>query len=82
MCKLPTIWAEQQITAISNQGVSNVPVTTWKINATETKDRVMSDVSSVAEITLRTIRDVLSIRVCKRKHTHISVRKFILSHNN
>jgi hypothetical protein len=38
----------------------------------------MSDVSSVAVITLRTIRDALSTRTYKRKHTHLSARKYTL----
>jgi hypothetical protein len=39
-----------KIIAISNRVGSNAQVTTWQTNATEKKDRVMSDVSSVIEI--------------------------------
>jgi hypothetical protein len=49
-----------------------VQVTTLQTNATEKKDRVMTDVSSVLEIILRITRDVRSTRTYKRKHTHLS----------
>jgi hypothetical protein len=44
-----------------------------KTNATEKKDGVMPDVSSVVEIILRITRDVRSTRTYKRKHTHLFV---------
>jgi hypothetical protein len=69
----------QKITAISNWGLSNVPLTIWQISAIESKDWVMSDVSSVAVITLQTTRDVWSTRTYKRKHTHLSIQKYTLS---
>jgi hypothetical protein len=68
----------QKITSISNRGVSNVPVTTWRINATKRKDRVMSNVSSVVVITLQTTRDVCSTRAYKGKDIHLSIRKYTL----
>jgi hypothetical protein len=43
-------------------------------DATEKKDRVMSDVSSVVEINVRITREVRSTSTYKRKHTHLSVR--------
>jgi hypothetical protein len=48
---------------------------TWQTNATEKKDRMMSDVSPVVEIILRITRDVRSTRTYKVKHTLLSVWK-------
>jgi hypothetical protein len=48
-------------------------LTTWQTNATEKKNRLMPDVSSVVEIFLRLTRDVRSTRTHKRKHAHLSV---------
>jgi hypothetical protein len=39
-----------KVTAIQNQDASNVQVTTSQTHATEKKELVMSDVSSVVEI--------------------------------
>jgi hypothetical protein len=50
-----------------------VQVSSWQINATVNKDRVMADVSFVVEIILRITRDVRSTKTYKRKHTHLSV---------
>jgi hypothetical protein len=62
-----------KIIAFSNLDVSNAQANTWQTNATETTDRVMSDVSSVVEIILRITRDVRFTRAYKRKHTQLSV---------
>jgi hypothetical protein len=62
-----------KIITISNRDASNVQVTTCQTSATEKKDRLMSDVSSVVEIILRITMDVRSTRTYKRKHTHLSV---------
>jgi hypothetical protein len=48
----------------------DVQVTTWQTNATEKKNRVMSDVS---EIILRITSDVQSTRTSERKHIRLSV---------
>jgi hypothetical protein len=49
-----------QIIATSNPNSSKEKVTTGQTNATEKKDRVMSDVFSVVEIILRLTRDARS----------------------
>jgi hypothetical protein len=51
--------------------ISNVQMTTWQTNATEEKDLVIFDVSSVVEIILRITRDVRSTKSYKRKHAHL-----------
>jgi hypothetical protein len=48
-------------------------VTTSQSNATDKKDRVMSYVSSVAEIILRIARDARLTRTYQGKHSHLSV---------
>jgi hypothetical protein len=55
-----------KIIAILNRDAPNA-------HATEKKDLVMTDVSSMVEIILRITRGVRSIRTYKRKHTHLSV---------
>jgi hypothetical protein len=57
-------------TATLNQDVSNA--------ATEKKDWVMSNVSSMVEIILQITRDAWSTRTYKRKHTHVSVQRYTL----
>jgi hypothetical protein len=62
-----------KIIAISNQDTLNSKMTTWQTNATEKKDLVMSNVSSVAEIFLRITRAVRSTMSYKRSRTHLSI---------
>jgi hypothetical protein len=69
--------------AISNRDAANALVTTLQTNATEKKDRVKSDVSSVVEIILRITMDVRSTKTCKRKHIPTSPFETIhSSHTN
>jgi hypothetical protein len=79
-----------EIIAASYQNASNVQVTTWQTSATENKDLVMSDVSSMLEIILQITRDVRSTKSYKRKHalyiqpgvTCSNIQtKFLHSHN-
>jgi hypothetical protein len=67
-----------KIITILNRDALNWPVITWQTNASEKKDLVMPDVSSVAEITLPIIRYVRSTKSYKRNLTHISVWNNIL----
>jgi hypothetical protein len=62
----------QKTTATSNHGASNVPAVTLQTSATEKKDQMKFDVSSVAEITQRTTKDAPSTNIFKRKYTLLS----------
>jgi hypothetical protein len=67
----------QKTIATSNHGASNVPAITLQISATEKKDQMKFDASSVAEITQRTIKDAPFIKTYKRKYTLISDPRLI-----
>jgi hypothetical protein len=62
----------QKTTATSNHGASNVPAITLQISATEKKDQMKFDASSVAEITQRTTKDAPFTKTYKRKYTLLS----------
>jgi hypothetical protein len=65
-----------------NQDVSNVLVIIRESGANMKKDRVMFDVSSVAEIIMQITSDLWSTRTFKRKRNHPSIPKSTLLQHN